>query len=148
MDGEVHARQRRSGQGCVRHRRDRLGAHRPAAARTGLLGQLSFHDERTPSFKVNPRDKLYYCFGCEASGDVFRFVEEKEGLDFAAAVESLGERYGVELERENEDPQAEQRRRRKARLWELLERTSKYYERYLWDAPKAERARAYPGIAG
>ncbi len=106
-------------------------------------GNCPFHDERTPSFKVNPRDKLYYCFGCEASGDVFRFVEEKEGLDFAAAVESLGERYGVELERENEDPQAEQRRRRKARLWELLERTSKYYERYLWDAPKAERARAY-----
>ncbi len=106
-------------------------------------GNCPFHDERTPSFKVNPRDKLYYCFGCEASGDVFRFVEEKEGLDFAAAVESLSERYGVELERENEDPQAEERRRRKARLWELLERTSKYYERYLWDAPKAEKARAY-----
>jgi DNA primase len=106
-------------------------------------GNCPFHDERTPSFKVNPRDKLYYCFGCEASGDVFRFVEEKEGLDFAAAVESLGERYGVELERENEDPQAEERRRRKARLWELLERTAKYYERYLWEAPKAEKARAY-----
>jgi len=106
-------------------------------------GNCPFHDERTPSFKVNPRDKLYYCFGCEASGDVFRFVEEKEGLDFAAAVESLSERYGVELERENEDPRAEEKRRRKARLWELLERTSKYYERYLWEAPKAEKARAY-----
>src|SRR5215217_7404758 len=106
-------------------------------------GNCPFHEERTPSFKVNPRDKLYYCFGCEASGDVFRFVEEKEGLDFAAAVESLSERYGVELERENEDPQAEERRRRKARLWELLERTSKYYERYLWEAPKAEKARRY-----
>ncbi len=106
-------------------------------------GVCPFHDERTPSFKVNPRDKLYYCFGCEASGDVFRFVEEKEGLDFASAVESLAERYGVELERENEDPRAEERRRRKARLWELLERTAKFYERYLWEAPKAERARKY-----
>src|SRR5215208_5962794 len=106
-------------------------------------GNCPFHDERTPSFKVNPRDKLYYCFGCEASGDVFRFVEEKEGLDFAAAVESLAERYGVEPERENEDPRAEERRRRKARLWELLERTSKYYERYLWEAQKARRARGY-----
>ena len=106
-------------------------------------GNCPFHDERTPSFKVNPRDKLYYCFGCEASGDVFRFVEEKEGLDFASAVESLGERYGVELQRENEDPQAEERRRRKAKLWELLERTAKFYERYLWEAPKAERARRY-----
>jgi DNA primase len=106
-------------------------------------GNCPFHDERTPSFKVNPRDKLYYCFGCEASGDVFRFVEEKEGLDFASAVESLGERYGVELKRENEDPQAEERRRRKARLWELLELTAKYYERYLWDSQKATKARAY-----
>jgi len=106
-------------------------------------GNCPFHDERTPSFKVNPRDKLYYCFGCEASGDVFRFVEEKEGLDFAAAVESLAERTGTELERENEDPRAEERRRRKARLWELLERTAKFYERYLWESPKAERARTY-----
>jgi DNA primase len=106
-------------------------------------GNCPFHEERTPSFKVNPRDKLYYCFGCEASGDVFRFVEEKEGLDFASAVESLGERYGVELKRENEDPRAEERRRRKARLWELLELTAKYYERYLWEAQKARRARAY-----
>ena len=72
---------------------------------------------------------------------MFRFVEEKEGLDFASAVESLAERYGVELERENEDPRAEERRRRKARLWELLERTAKFYERYLWEAPKAEKAR-------
>jgi DNA primase len=106
-------------------------------------GNCPFHDERTPSFKVNPRDKLYYCFGCEASGDVFRFVEEKEGLTFPEAVESLGERYGVELERESEDPQAEERRRRRARLWELLERTAKFYERYLWESPKAERARKY-----
>src|SRR3954462_10595387 len=106
-------------------------------------GNCPFHDERTPSFKVNPRDKLYYCFGCEASGDVFRFVEEKEGLDFASAVESLGERTGVELQREDEDPRAEEKRRRKAKLWEVLERTAKFYERYLWESPKAEKARAY-----
>jgi len=106
-------------------------------------GNCPFHEERTPSFKVNPRDKLYYCFGCEASGDVFRFVEEKEGLDFGSAVESLAERYGVELKRENEDPRAEERRRRKARLWELLELTAKYYERYLWESQKARRARGY-----
>src|SRR4051795_10414984 len=79
-------------------------------------GNCVFHDERTPSFKVNPRDKLYYCFGCEASGDVFRFVEEKEGLTFPEAVESRGEPYGVETEGDSGDPKAEERRRRKARL--------------------------------
>src|SRR3954452_21652685 len=106
-------------------------------------GNCPFHDERTPSFKVNPRDKLYYCFGCEVSGDVFGFVEEKEGLSFPDAVESLAERYGVELERESEDPRAEEKRRRRARLWEVLERTAKVYERDLGEAPEAEKARAY-----
>jgi DNA primase len=108
-----------------------------------LWGLCPFHDERTPSFKVNPQDKLYFCFGCQASGDVFRFVEEKEGLSFPEAVEMLAERYGVEIEREREDPRAEEARRRRARLWELLERTAKFYERYLWEAPKAQKARAY-----
>src|SRR5918992_5319257 len=97
-----------------------------------FTGLCPFHDERTPSFKVNPHEKLYYCFGCEASGDVFRFVEEKEGLDFPQAVESLAERYGVELERDDEDPRAEEARRRKARLWEVLERTAAFYVTYLW----------------
>jgi DNA primase len=106
-------------------------------------GNCPFHEERTPSFKVNPTEKLYYCFGCEASGDVFRFVEEKEGLSFPEAVESLAERYGVELQRESEDPRAERARRRRGRLYELLERTAAFYASYLWDSPKAERAREY-----
>jgi DNA primase len=113
-----------------------------------MWGLCPFHDERTPSFKVNATDKLYYCFGCEASGDVFRFVEEKEGLDFPAAVESLAERYGVELERDAEDPRAEAARRKRARLYELLERTSKFYARYLWESPKAAKAREYLGERG
>ena len=94
-------------------------------------GLCPFHEERTPSFSVDPRDKLYYCFGCEASGDLFTFVEEKEGLSFPEAVEVLAERYGVEVEREAEDPQVEQARRRRARLSELLERTAAFYVSYL-----------------
>jgi DNA primase len=108
-----------------------------------FTGLCPFHDERTPSFSVNPVDKLYYCFGCEASGDVFRFVEEKEGLAFPDAVETLAERYGVELQREAEDPRAEAKRRRRARLYEALDRTAAYYASYLWESPKAEKARRY-----
>src|SRR3954452_1519247 len=74
----------------------------------GYWGNCPFHDERTPAVKGNPLDQLYYCFRCEASGDVIRFVEEKEGLDFPEAVESLAERFGVEVERESEDPRAEE----------------------------------------
>jgi DNA primase len=108
-----------------------------------FVGLCPFHEERTPSFSVDPREKLYYCFGCEAGGDVFRFVQEREGLGFAEAVETLGDRYGVEVVREREDPRAEEARRRRAKLWELLERTAAFYASFLWDSPKAEKARAY-----
>jgi len=108
-----------------------------------FTGLCPFHEERTPSFSVDPREKLYYCFGCEAGGDVFRFVQEKEGLGFPEAVEALGERYGVEIERESEDPRAEEARRRRARLGELLERTAGFYANYLSDHPEARKAREY-----
>src|SRR3712207_2666405 len=82
-------------------------------------GLCPFHDERTPSFSVNAQDKLFYCFGCQAKGDAIGFAEQAEGLDFPEAVELLADRYGVTLERENDDPQAEERRRRRARLHSL-----------------------------
>jgi DNA primase len=78
------------------------------------VGRCPFHEERTPSFGVDPFKKVYHCFGCQASGDVFKFVMETEGLDFTAALESLASRFGVELETVEEDPQAAARRRRTA----------------------------------
>jgi hypothetical protein len=59
------------------------------------MGLCPFHEERTPSFSVDPREKLYHCFGCGVGGDVIKFVEEKEGLGFPEAVEALADRYGV-----------------------------------------------------
>jgi DNA primase len=106
-------------------------------------GLCPFHDERTPSFGIDPTQKVYHCFGCQASGDVFTFVQETEGVDFKGALELLAERYGVELQREEEDPGEAERRQRRARLLELLARTTAYYERYLWDSTEARRAREY-----
>ncbi len=106
-------------------------------------GLCPFHEERTPSFGIDPTQKVYYCFGCQASGDVFTFVQETEGADFKGALELLAERYGVELEREAEDPREAERRKRRERLLELLGRTAAYYERCLWDSEEAEGAREY-----
>jgi len=106
-------------------------------------GLCPFHDERTPSFSVDPAAKLYHCFGCGVGGDVIRFVEEKEGLQFPDAVEALAERFGVEVEREREDPAAEQARKRRSRLGELLERTASFYASFLRESPQAAKARAY-----
>jgi DNA primase len=111
-------------------------------------GLCPFHDERTPSFSVNSEEKLFYCFGCQAKGDAFGFVEQAEGLDFRDAVELLADRYGVQLERENDDPQAEQRRRRKERLMKLLDRTAGFYATYLQESQEAARARDYLGGRG
>ncbi|MDQ3849404.1 MAG: DNA primase, partial [Actinomycetota bacterium] len=113
------------------------------AGASRLTGLCPFHDERTPSFGINPVEKVYYCFGCQASGDAFTFVMETEGVDFKGALELLADRFGVELELEAEDPEAADRRRRRERLLELLERTAAFYVRYLWEAREAARAREY-----
>jgi DNA primase len=110
---------------------------------TRLTGLCPFHDERTPSFSVNVQDKLFYCFGCHAKGDAIGFVEQTEGLDFRESVEFLADRYGVELQLENEDPQAEARRRRRERLLALLDRAARFYDSYLWESTEAARARDY-----
>jgi DNA primase len=106
-------------------------------------GLCPFHEERSPSFGIDPTQKVYYCFGCQASGDVFTFVQETEGVDFKGALELLADRFAVELELEEEDPKQAERRRRKERLLELLTRTAAYYERCLWEAEEAKTAREY-----
>ena len=108
-----------------------------------MMGLCPFHDERSPSFSVDPQDKLYHCFGCGVAGDIFGFVMEKEGLGFSEAVEALADRYGVELQREQEDPRAEARRQARQRLQQLLERASAYYANYLWESKEAGKARDY-----
>lgn len=113
---------------------------RQGARYTGLC---PFHEERTPSFSVEPTEKLYHCFGCGVGGDVIKFVEEKEGVGFAEAVEMLADRYGVELEREQEDPRAEAKRQRRRRLEQLLERSAAFYSNYLWESEEAGKARDY-----
>jgi DNA primase len=107
------------------------------------LGLCPFHEERTPSFSVDPSANLYYCFGCQAGGDVFGFLQEKEGLEFRQAVEQLAERYGVELAYEGVDPKEDERRRSRDRILELLAKTAAFYSRYLWESTEAAKARSY-----
>src|SRR2546430_5466804 len=107
------------------------------------LGRCPFHEERTPSFSVNATDKLYYCFGCGAKGDLITFVRETEQLDFAAAIEWLAGRFNVQIEYEETSPQQDARRRRRERLLELLDAAASFYERYLWDSQAGSLARDY-----
>jgi DNA primase len=112
------------------------------------FGNCPFHDERTGSFHVSPDEKLYHCFGCQASGDAFTFVQETEGLDFKGALESLAARFGVGLEAVDEDPRYAERRRHVERLYELMSRTAAYYARCLWESAEAGEARDYLAARG
>ncbi len=107
------------------------------------MGTCPFHDERTPSFSVNAADKVFHCFGCGEGGDLFKFVELTDGLPFRESLEQLADRYGVTLELADEDPQAAERRQRRERLLELLERTATWYVRQLWETEEAAGPRAY-----
>jgi DNA primase len=106
-------------------------------------GRCPFHEERTPSFSVNPTEKLFYCFGCGAGGNLFGFVQQKENLDFAAAVEYLADRYGIALEYDESSARGDAERRRRERQRGLLEQATSYYERVLNEAPAAAAAREY-----
>ena len=106
-------------------------------------GRCPFHEERTPSFSVNPTDKLYHCFGCGAGGDLIGFVKETENLDFVGAIEWLADRFRVPLEYEEASPRVDAERRRGKRLRDLLEQAAAFYERYLWETAAAEPARNY-----
>jgi DNA primase len=114
---------------------------RKAGAR--YVGRCPFHEERTPSFSVNAVDKLYYCFGCGAKGDLITFVRETEQLDFAGAIEWLADRFNVQIEYEETSPEQDARRRRRERLLEVLEAAASFYERYLWDSQAGSLARDY-----
>jgi DNA primase len=108
-----------------------------------LTGRCPFHEERTPSFSVNPAKGLYHCFGCGKGGDMIRFVEETQGLDFAGAIEWLGERFRIPIEYEESGPGEDVRRQRRKRLYELLDQAATFYERLLWDSPGGSLARDY-----
>lgn len=84
-----------------------------------------FHHEKTPSFFVSPDRGGYYCFGCNAKGDIFSFVEQFEGLDFKGALKVLAERAGVTLVYEEKTDSD------KDRLFRIMEDATKYFEQEL-----------------
>jgi DNA primase len=105
------------------------------------VGLCPFHAERTGSFNVRDEVGRYHCFGCGASGDVFRFVQEVEHVDFVAAVEQLAAKAGVTLHYTS-GGEGRDRQRRKA-LLEAMERAVEWYHQRLLTAADARPARDY-----
>ena len=66
-------------------------------AGTNLKGRCPFHNEKTPSFTVSEQKQFFHCFGCAKGGDIFTFLQEIEGVEFAEALRMLASKAGVEL---------------------------------------------------
>ncbi len=113
--------------------------------RTGgqIMFRCPFHDERTPSCRVHPGEKMFHCFGCGEGGDLIGYVMKIENLPFDDAVEWLAERYGVEVEYEELSNAERERIDRSRRVEHLLEDVTSFYERYLAQSEEAAAAREY-----
>lgn len=97
-----------------------------------------FHNEKTPSFSVQPEKQFYYCFGCGAGGNAIGFVMAYDGCDFPAAVETLARDAGLEVPREESKAEAK-RHSENNRLLDVLDQASRYYQTQLRQhAQKAE----------
>jgi len=106
-----------------------------------------FHRERTPSFHVDDRKGVYYCFGCQAKGDLIGFVRETENLSFIEAVERLAAEAGLEMPQDRADPRAAERRDRRDRLVEAMEEAVRLYRR-AFASPAGQAARDYAAGRG
>lgn len=102
-----------------------------------------FHDERTPSFSVNPERQFYYCFGCGAGGNALGFIMDYERLDFREAVEGLAQSVGLEIPQDDPRTGNEAPRDQNKPLYETLERASKFYERALRQHPERHKVVNY-----
>ena len=109
------------------------------------VGLCPFHAERTGSFNVRDETGRYRCFGCGASGDVFRFVQDVDNLDFVAAVEKLAAKAGIQL-RYTTGGEGRERQRRK-QLVEVVGKAVEWYHERLLDGARRPRRPRLPAPA-
>ncbi len=94
-----------------------------------FVGLCPFHDEKTGSFNVRPSLGVWHCFGCGLGGDVFKYVEQSENIDFREAVELLADKYHIELHYENSGngPNRENNGSKRTRLLEACEEAQRFF---------------------
>ncbi len=103
-------------------------------------GLCPFHSEKTPSFTVFPDSQSFYCFGCQAGGDVFTFVKSMENLEYKGAVEFLAKRAGVELP---VDGRSERDGVKRKRIYEMNLTAARFWRDCLFDPVMGREAMAY-----
>ena len=112
--------------------------------KTGLNYQAlcPFHDEKSPSFSVNPNKQFYYCFGCGAGGNAISFVMDYDRSDFPETIESLAKSQGLEVPKEH-NPALEAKRKQQATIYDVLEQATDFYQTQLKQHPNKQKAIKY-----
>jgi len=108
-----------------------------------FVGLCPFHQEKTPSFNVIPGKGIYHCFGCQAGGDVFKFLMQLEGLSFVESIKELAGPAGVTIEERELTPAERKDLQKRATLYDVLEAAAKHFESQLWTTTEGQRARDY-----
>jgi len=106
-------------------------------------GLCPFHQEKSPSFTVEPDKQFYYCFGCGTGGNVIGFLMNYDSVDFPQAVETLAAEYGLDVPREATTKAEQQRQSRATLLLEQLEKANHYYQAQLRQHPTRQTAVDY-----
>lgn len=100
-----------------------------------------FHNEKTPSFYVSPAKQFYHCFGCGAHGTAISFLMNFDNLDFLDAIDALASMAGMVVPKDAQPD--EQGRQQTARLHDMVEKASRYFQTQLKQHPDAQQAVAY-----
>ncbi|MCZ6906171.1 MAG: DNA primase [Deltaproteobacteria bacterium] len=109
---------------------------------SNYLGLCPFHAEKTPSFTSNEEKGIFHCFGCGAGGNVFNFLMQYDHLNFPEAVERVGRRYGIVIQRV-EGSLARREGERKEGLYRLNEWAAAYFQKALYKHPERDRVARY-----
>lgn len=96
-----------------------------------FFGLCPFHNEKTPSFSVDPQKQLYHCFGCGEGGNVFNFIMAQERLDFIEAVKFLAERKGISLPGSLDKAEDEEAKRKRQELYKINRAAALFYHQNL-----------------
>lgn len=102
-----------------------------------------FHNEKTPSFHVNPARQTFHCFGCGVGGDAIKFLMMFENLDYPTALRRVADKNGIAVIEEDENPEMQQRRRLRGRIIEANHLAADYFHRQLCRNREADHVREY-----
>jgi DNA primase len=123
---------------------DVIGSYFPLRrAGTEFRALCPFHQEKTPSFYVNPDKQTFYCFGCQRGGSIIQFVQEYEHIDFPEAVRRLAGRAGVAIQEEEFSAEEEEKQTLRKRLLKLHFEAADWFHRNLLRTRAAQPARDY-----